>query len=155
MGSYVYVQEMRKRGDQVAAMISLETLGYYSDEPLTQNFPLPLLRYFYPRAGNFVAFVGNFKYSKLLRTSLNAFRRKTNFPSEGIVVPGWLIGVDWSDHWSFWKAGSPAIMISDTALFRDPNYHSSLDTPEKINYQALARVTSGLPDVIKSIDQKL
>lgn len=152
MGSYVYANEIKKRGDRVAAMISLETLGYYTDEPLTQNFPLPLLRYFYPQVGNFVAFVGNYQYSKLLRTSLAAFRKGASFPSEGIVAPGWLIGVDWSDHWSFWRAGFPAIMITDTALFRDPYYHTIRDTPEKINYPALARVTSGLRYVVEAIE---
>lgn len=151
MGSYLYAKEVKQRGDRVAAMVSLETLGYYTDEPLTQSFPLPLLRYFYPQVGNFVAFVGSYQYSALLRKSLAAFRGNASFPSEGMVAPGWLVGVDWSDHWSFWKAGYPALMITDTALFRDPYYHTIRDTPEKINYPALARITSGLRDVIMAL----
>ena len=82
---------------------------------------------------------------------LGAFRDSAYFPSQGIVAPGWLVGVDWSDHWSFWEAGYPAIMVTDTALFRYPYYHMSNDTPDKINYSSLARVTSGLRAVVGAL----
>jgi Zn-dependent M28 family amino/carboxypeptidase len=148
MGSWVYAQQAAAGGDQFAGMISLETLGYYTAEPLTQRFPLPLMRWFYPHRGDFLALVGNYKSSGLLKRSVKTFRQHAGFPSQGIVAPGWLPGVDWSDHWSFWKVGSPAIMATDTALYRYPYYHGVDDTVEKLNYDALARVVTGLQAVI-------
>jgi hypothetical protein len=148
MGSWVYARQALQSGDRLVSMISLETIGYYTREPLSQRFPLPMLRYFYPDRGDFVALVGNFRSGPLLKRSVKAFRQKGAFPSEGIVAPGWLLGVDWSDHWSFWKIGCPAIMATDTALFRYPHYHAVDDTPDKLNYEALTRVVSGLEAMI-------
>jgi hypothetical protein len=148
MGSWVYARQAQQSGDRLVGMISLETIGYYTSEPLSQRFPLPMLRYFYPDHGNFVALVGNFRSSPLLKRSVKAFRQRGAFPSEGIVAPGWLPGVDWSDHWSFWKIGCPAIMATDTALFRYPHYHTVDDTPDKLNYEALTKVVSGLEAMI-------
>ena len=148
MGSLVYANQALQNGDRIAAMISLETIGYYTSEPLSQKFPLPLLRYFYPERGDFVALVGNLRSGSLLKRSVKAFRQRGAFPSEGIVAPGWLLGVDWSDHWSFWKIACPAIMVTDTALFRYPYYHSVRDTPDKVNYEALTRVVNGLEAMI-------
>lgn len=148
MGSLVYANQALQNGDRIAAMISLETIGYYTSEPLSQKFPLPLLRYFYPERGDFVALVGNLRSGPLLKRSVKAFRQRGAFPSEGIVAPGWLLGVDWSDHWSFWQIACPAIMVTDTALFRYPYYHSVHDTPDKVNYEALTRVVNGLEAMI-------
>lgn len=148
MGSQVYVRQALQRGDRFVGMISLETIGYYTSEPLSQWFPLPLLRYFYPERGDFVALVGNLRSRKLLKRSVKAFRSRDVFPSQGIVAPGWLPGVDWSDQWSFWKIGCPSIMVTDTALFRYPYYHSVHDTPDKLNYDALTRVVRGMETVI-------
>ena len=151
MGSLIYAQQLQERGDRVGAMIALETVGYFTDEPLSQKFPLPLLRLFYPRQGNFLAFVGNYRSGGLLRTCVSSFRKNAELPSEGIIAPGWLLGVDWSDHWSFWRAGIPAIMVTDTALFRYPFYHTTSDTPDKLNYEALTKVASGLLTVIEEL----
>lgn len=151
MGSWVYARQALQDGDRLVGMITLETLGYYTREPLSQSFPLPLLRYFYPDRGDFIALVGNLRSRQLLRRSVKAFRNQQVFPSEGIVAPGWVPGVDWSDHWSFWKIGCPAIMATDTALFRYPHYHTVDDTPDKLDYDALARVVSGLEATIDEL----
>ena len=148
MGSWVYARQAQQSGDRFVGMISLETIGCYTREPLSQSFPLPLLRYFYPDRGDFLALVGNFSSRQLLKRSVKAFRSRDVFPAEGIVAPGWLLGVDWSDHWSFWKIGCPSIMATDTALFRYPYYHTVNDTADKLNYAALARVVSGLEAMI-------
>lgn len=151
MGSWVYARQVLEDGDRLFGMISLETIGYFTPEPLSQKFPMPMLRFFYPDRGDFLALVGNFSSSHLLKRSVKAFRHHGAFPSEGIVAPGWLIGVDWSDHWSFWKIGCPSIMVTDTALFRYPHYHSADDTPDKVNYDALARVVTGLRAMIETL----
>ena len=146
MGSRVYAARSRQRGEQIKAMLALETIGYYTDQPGSQHYPFPY-GLFYPDTGNFIGFVGNLSSWRLVRQALGAFRASTAFPSEGVAAPGWVMGVGWSDHWSFWQEGYPAIMITDTALFRYQHYHAATDTPEKLDYQSLARVTRGLIDV--------
>jgi Zn-dependent M28 family amino/carboxypeptidase len=104
MGSLVYAKGCRERGERVVAMLSLETIGYYTDEPSSQNYPFPLSM-FYPSTGNFIGFVSNVTWRDQLRQVVASFRRETSFPSEGAAVPDAIPGVGWSDHWSFWQAG--------------------------------------------------
>jgi hypothetical protein len=150
MGSKVYASLARKRKDNIVAMLSLETMGYYSEAPSSQQYPFPF-SFFYPHTANFIGFVGNLGSRHLVRQSLEAFRSHTQFPSEGTAAPGWITGIGWSDHWSFWRAGYRAIMVTDTALFRYEHYHTSGDTPEKIDYNRLARVTMGLSHVVTEL----
>ncbi len=152
MGSFVYAQRSRERGEIIAAMLSLETIGYYSDTSGSQQYPFPL-SLFYPSRGNFIGFIGNIQSRKLLHRAIGSFRKHAAFPSEGIAAPSFIPGVDWSDHWSFWKQGYPALMITDTAPFRYPHYHTSRDTPDKLDYERTARVVLGLSEVIKDLAQ--
>ena len=144
MGSRVYARRAKQRREKIVAMVSLETVGNYSEAEDSQMFPFPPLRFFYPTRANLIAFVANFHSRALLQRSLKAFRANSTFPTEGLVAPEWLIGVDWSDQWSFWRSGYPAIMITDTAPFRYRHYHTVGDTPDKVNYGALSRVLPGL-----------
>jgi Zn-dependent M28 family amino/carboxypeptidase len=150
MGSVVHAKAARARGERIRAMLSLETIGYYSDAPGSQQYPFPL-GFFYPERANFIGFVGNLKSRKLVSEALHAFRRHTAFPSEGAAVPGWITGVGWSDHWSFWQAGYPAIMVTDTAFFRYAHYHTAGDTPDKADYGRSARVVAGLAGTIADL----
>lgn len=147
MGSRIYAARARQRGEKIVAMLSLETIGFYSDAAHSQRYPFPL-SLFYPHTGNFIGFVGNIKSRELVRRAVGAFRRTTPFPSEGAAVPGWLTGVDWSDQWSFWQEGYQALMVTDTALFRYPYYHAPEDTPERLDYDRMARVVAGLARVV-------
>lgn len=150
MGSVVYARRARQRGEKVVAMLSLETLGYYSDQPRSQRYPFPF-GLFYPTTGDFVAFVGNTSSRALVHQTVAAFRRGVGFPSEGVAAPGALQGVGWSDHWAFWQQGYPAVMVTDTAPFRNPDYHTERDTPERLSYAPLARVVRGLSHVIEEL----
>jgi Zn-dependent M28 family amino/carboxypeptidase len=143
MGSRLYARRSRERGENIVAMLSLETIGYYSDRPGSQRYPFPL-GLFYPGTGNFLAFVSNLGSRPLLHRALRAFRRHAAFPSEGVAAPAFIPGVDWSDHWSFWAEGYGAIMVTDTAPYRYPYYHTAHDTPDKVDYERLARVVTGL-----------
>jgi hypothetical protein len=131
-------------------MLSLETIGCYADGPDTQHYPFPF-GFFYPRRGDFVAFVGNVRSRELVREVVASFRRHAAMPSEGAAPPGWVVGVGWSDHWAFWQQGYPGVMITDTALFRYPHYHLASDTPERLDYDRLARVVAGLGRVIADL----
>ena len=148
MGSMVYAKSCRENGDDIIAMISVETIGYYTDEPDSQSYPFPF-NLVYPPVGNFIAFISNTGPSAaLLRECIGVFREKCEFPSEGGAIPGFIPGVGWSDHWSFWQYDYPAIMVTDTAPFRYPHYHQAEDTPDKLDYDRMARVVSGLETVI-------
>ncbi len=147
MGSYRYAQRSRERGENIVGMLALETIGCYFEEGGTQQYPFPL-GLWYPAKGNFIAFVSNISSRSFLREIITAFRKHAAFPSEGGSFPWFIPGIFWSDHWSFWKMGYPAIMITDTAPFRYPYYHSGNDTPDKLDYDRLARVVNGLEQVI-------
>ena len=150
MGSRVYARRARRAGDRIIAMFSLETIGCYDHRPGSQRYPLPFTA-FYPNTGNFIGFVSNLTSRKLLRRAISSFRSHTRFPSEGVAAPGWFTGIGWSDHWSFWKENYPAVMITDTALFRYSPYHTRFDTPEKISYADLARVVAGIQRVVTDL----
>jgi hypothetical protein len=150
MGSLVYARKLRRDGAVVSAMISLEMLGYYSDAPGSQKYPAPL-SLFYPDRGNFIGFVGNGRSRALLRRAVRRFRESAKLPSEGVAAPASWPGIGWSDHWSFWQQGYPAVMITDTALFRNQYYHTPLDTAEKLDFDRMARVVEGVHEVVASL----
>lgn len=154
MGSHRYARRAHERGDNITAMLSLETIGYYSDADGSQQYPNPVYAWLYPNTGNFIGFVGNLASRKLVRQCLGSFRRHSTFPSEGIAAPGRMMGIHWSDHWSFWQEGYPALMVTDTALFRYPHYHASTDLPDSIDYERLARVVEGLAKVAVDLAQQ-
>ena len=151
MGSLVYARRSKQRGDKISAMISLETIGYFSDEPHSQRYPSPGLGLLYPRVGNFIGFVSNVQSRALLRRVIALFRKQAKIPSEGAWLPAFIPGVSWSDQWSFWQHGYPAIMVTDTAPFRYPYYHSSSDTPDKLDYDRFTLVVSGMEKVIEEL----
>jgi hypothetical protein len=150
MGSRVYARQSRAQGDRIVAMLSLETMGCYSDRRGSQRYPFPF-GLLYPRTGNFIAFVGNMRSRALVRRCVGAFRRAARFPSEAAAAPGYLPGVFWSDHWSFWREGYRAVMVTDTAPFRYPHYHTAADTPAQVDYERLARVVDGLTGVVNEL----
>lgn len=143
MGSAVYARAARGRGDPIALMICLETLGCYTDAPGSQHYP-PLLGLCYPDRGNFVAFVSNLRSRKALRRLVRAFRARSDFPAQWLASPAIIPGLGWSDHASFWRQGYRALMVTDTAFYRYPYYHTAADTPDRLDYAPLARVAGGL-----------
>lgn len=150
MGSLVYAKELKRRGENVVAAISLETIGMYSDQEGSQQYPA-VLGTVYPKKGNFIAFVGNVGSAELVRRAVAAFRKSVNFPVEGAAAPAAVTGVSWSDHWSFWEQGYPAIMVTDTAPFRNPHYHQPSDAPGTLDFDRMARVVSGMKGVINDL----
>jgi hypothetical protein len=151
MGSFVYAKRCQARGDRIAGMISLETIGYFSDARGSQRYPSPGLGLFYPTTGNFIAFAGNTSSRSLLRATVAAFRKAGRLPCQGAALPAAIPGIGWSDQWSFWQCGYPAIMVTDTAPFRYPHYHEPTDTPDKLNYDRFALVVSGMEKTIAEL----
>ncbi len=150
MGSRVYAKQAHDRNDQILAMFSLEMLGYYSDREKSQNYPVPV-NGLYPDRGNFIGFISNLKSRELLKTSLLVFRQTANVPSEGIALLEAIRAIGRSDHASFWAYNYPALMITDTANFRSPYYHTPNDTLATLDLDRFTRVVLGLEQVIAGL----
>jgi len=144
MGSAVHAASLRKRGISVRAMIALEMIGYFTDAPGSQEYPVSILKLFYPTRGNFIGVVGKLGQGSLVRRVRRAMRRASPLPVHAISAPISLPGVDFSDHRSYWEAGYEAVMITDTAFYRNPNYHAADDTPETLDYARMAMVVEGV-----------
>ncbi len=150
MGSRVYARRCKERGERIIGMISLETIGYYSDVKGSQNYPFPL-NLFYPTTGNFVGFAANTASASFLKEVIGLFRTHARIPSEGGAVPEAITGIGWSDHWSFWQEGYAALMVTDSALYRYPHYHSANDTPDKLDYALMALVIEGMQQTVRAL----
>jgi Zn-dependent M28 family amino/carboxypeptidase len=151
MGSVVYANAARARGDRIMGMLSLETMGYYSDEHGSQQYPVETMRGLYPDVGNFIGLVSNEESRELLEAVAHAFRSRSRVPLQAAAMPAGLPGAGWSDHWSFWQAGYPGLMVTDTAPWRYPWYHTPQDTPDKIDFEKLADVVDGLEAALGAI----
>ncbi|MDY7001391.1 MAG: M28 family peptidase, partial [Thermodesulfobacteriota bacterium] len=149
-GSRVYARRAKAQNDNITAMLCLESVAYYTDAKRSQRYPFPV-NFFYPKTGNFIAFVGNIPSRGLVRACVAGFRKSASFPCEGAALPGLLPGISWSDHRSFWAEGYRAIMITDTVPYRNPHYHTSGDRPETLDFGRAARVTAGLIPVVDEL----
>ncbi|MCK4866865.1 MAG: M28 family peptidase [Alphaproteobacteria bacterium] len=150
MGSYIHAQGILKENAELKLMISVEMIGFYSDEPGSQSYPLGFLAWLYPDKADFIGVVGGlFDRSSVARVkSLMAV--SDDLPVYSINAPAALTGVDFSDHWSFWQNGLPALMVTDTAFLRNPNYHEATDTPDTLDYRRMALAVDGLYQVAVS-----
>lgn len=150
IGSHRYVQKLRQDGASVKLMLSVEMIGYFSDEAGSQRFPAPLsplLALFYPTRGNFIGVIGRTMDRGVVARVRDLMKRRPDFPVHSINAPAFVPGIDRSDHKNFWAAGYPAAMVTDTAEFRNANYHTANDTPDTLDYARMAQVVSGLYQV--------
>lgn len=150
MGSYIYAWNAKEQGENIKIAIILETIGYYSDKPFSQRYP-PLLGLFYPNRASFIAVVGNFTVRKWVKEFARLFKQRSQFSIRSTALFDFIPGVDFSDHWSFWHMGFPAVMVTDTAFYRYPHYHSNSDTFEKLDYRCLAAAVEGIEWVISEL----
>ncbi|HEV2708002.1 MAG TPA: M28 family peptidase [Pyrinomonadaceae bacterium] len=144
MGSRVHADSLRSAGVRVRAMLSLEMIGYFSDAEESQQFPVALLKAFYPSRGNFITVVGRFGRGGLVRRVKRAMTGATELPVYSINAPRSVPGVDFSDHLNYWNVGYEAAMITDTAFYRNPHYHDSTDTADTLDYRRMASVVEGV-----------
>lgn len=151
MGSYICAKGLKDKGVKVHGMISLEMLGYFCSHEGCQLYPASLFSLFYPKKGDFISFVGNLSSRAFTREVRDSFKEVSSFPVESLNAPAFIPGVDFSDHRSFWKFGYPAFMITDTAFYRNPNYHSPGDTAETLDYKKSAELIAGLYKALRRI----
>lgn len=144
MGSAVHARSLAESGTSVRAMICLEMIGYFSDAPNSQRYPIGALGVFYPSTGNFISVVGRVGGGGLVRTVKRAMTASSPLPVYSINAPSFVPGIDFSDHLNYWKEGFPAVMVSDTSFYRNGNYHTVDDTADTLDYQRMAQVVVGV-----------
>lgn len=154
MGSQHHARQARRRGEKIVAMLCLEMVGYFRDEPGSQTVPPTIPRFLhglFPRRGNFLAAVGNPLSWKLAWPFRRGFKRGTRLPLFSIILPEKVHEIRRSDNSSFWDQGYPALMLTDTSFLRNPHYHLESDTPESLDYQRMAEVALGVASAMKRL----
>lgn len=151
MGSLVHARSLVDAGVRVRAMIALEMIGTFSDEPRSQHFPSPVLGALYPDRGDFIAVVADLDRVGLVRDVKRAMIGASPLPVRSIDAPRTLVGIDFSDHRSYWASGFDAVMVTDTAFFRNAGYHTDADSPERLDYTRMAEVVEGVLAGIRAI----
>ena len=149
-GALRYAKRCQERKENIVGMFALETLGFYSDKKGSQGYPKGMEGKF-PPTGNFVALVTNTTSKAFLEQSVAGFQRRSKFSVEGGAFPPFVLDVARSDHFAFWMAGYPGIMVTDTANFRYKEYHTPEDTWEKLNYPAFTEVVRGLRAMLQDL----
>ena len=144
MGSAWHAHALRAANRDVEFMLSLEMIGYFSDKPDSQSYPIPGMSYLYSDRGDFIALVGKLSDFGLMRRIKAIMAGATNLPVYSINAPPLLQGIDFSDHLNYWHEDFPAFMITDTAFLRNKNYHYASDTYEKLDYERMAKVIQGV-----------
>jgi Zn-dependent M28 family amino/carboxypeptidase len=143
MGSYVHAKSLHDAGVDVRGMICLEMIGFFRDKENTQAYPLGIMKLFYPSKGNFIAVVGNFSSSRLVKLVAKQMQT-TAVRVSALKAPSWVEGVNFSDHRNYWEFGYDAVMISDTAFYRNANYHEKTDTIDTLDFERMKEVVKGV-----------
>jgi Zn-dependent M28 family amino/carboxypeptidase len=151
MGSAVHVESLRRSNRRARAMICLEMIGDFSDQPGSQSFPFPALKLIYPTRGNFIAVVGRPADRRLVGLVKKAMAGVSGLRVRSMLAPPRLTGIDLSDHGSYWKAGFPAVMITDTAFYRNSRYHTAQDRPETLDYKRMATAVAGVYEAVREL----
>lgn len=143
MGSAHHAKELKKRGVPVRGMICLEMIGFYSEKDI-QQAPVEQLRFLLPKHANFIAAIANPASAKLAEGFAAAMNAAGKLQAIPLAIPASVKGADFSDHLNYWSEGFMAVMITDTAFFRNPNYHQATDTPDTLDYAKMDAVVDGV-----------
>ena len=143
MGSMVYAKHLKERKTPVEVMVSLEMIGFFSQEAI-QTYPLPGMNFFYPKTGDYIGVVGNFHSSKYVSFFKKGIRKHSSINSRSLTAPEFFGGINLSDNYSFWHHGYRAVMVTDTSFFRNMHYHQETDTIDTLNFEQMAEVVKGL-----------
>jgi len=149
MGSYVYALQARDRGENVVGMISLEMVGYFNEAEGSQAFPVPGMHWLFPDRGDFIGVVGNVASRELTLAVAESMKAGSGLPVEHLVALPFVPGIGLSDHGSFWKMGFRAVMVTDTAFYRNPNYHGESDTIETLRFDKMSQLVRGMVHVVE------
>jgi len=154
MGSSFHARMLSEAGREVSLMLSLEMIGWFSDADGSQAYPLPGLGLIYPDRGNFIAIIGRFNDWSHARKVKAAMAGASDLPVRSMNTLTQIPGIDLSDHRNYWDEGYPALMITDTAFYRNPHYHEADDTPDKLDYQRMAQAVQGVFAVVQAYSSR-
>ena len=143
-GSAVHAASLVKEQKKIRIVIDLEMIGFFSDDDGSQSYPARLLGLIYPSRGNFITVIGKLGQGDSVRRVKSAMRSASPLPVYSMSAPAFVEGIDWSDHTNYWNAGYEAVMISDTAFYRNTAYHTIHDTPDRLDYKRMAMVVQGV-----------
>lgn len=144
MGSFIHAKSLKDSNTKVSGMICLEMIGYFKEEKRTQDYPIGLLKLFYGSKGNYITVVNKFSKGKAARKFTKKMDRFTTLPVKKFNGPKSLTGIDFSDHLNYWKMGYSACMVTDTAFYRNKNYHKKTDEMGTLNISKMACVINGV-----------
>jgi Zn-dependent M28 family amino/carboxypeptidase len=144
MGSAVHARSLAESGKRASLMLSLECIGYFSDARGSQDHPVRLLNVMYPTTGNFISLVGFYQDGDVARQVKAAMKSASDLPVYSINAPGFVVGVDFSDHLNYWNEGFVGMMVTDTAFYRNKAYHTPQDTADRLDYRRMAKVVDGV-----------
>jgi hypothetical protein len=150
MGSAHHAASLRAAGRDVSLMLALEMIGWFSDEAGSQTYPFPGMSLLYPDKGDFIAVIGRFNDWADTRKVKAAMRGAGDLPVHSMNSLSSIPGVDFSDHLNYWAEGYPALMITDTAFYRNPHYHTAEDTYDRLDYARMAKVVAGVFAVVQA-----
>lgn len=153
MGSVRHAQALKATGREVRGALVLEMIGTFTDAPDSQDYPLPGLSLIYGSRGDYLAVVGEVGGARFTRKVKAAMRGACDLPIKSINAPSSIPGIDFSDHRSYWAVGLPAVMLTDTAFFRNPRYHTSTDTPDRLDYRRMAETVRAAYGVIEALSK--
>jgi Zn-dependent M28 family amino/carboxypeptidase len=151
MGSQDYAWRCRERKEDIRGMFCLETIGCYSDQPDSQRWPSSAMNLVLPTVGDFICFVGSIGSARFIRQCAVQFEKAGRFPLVAAAVPVSIEEVNWSDHRGFAEARYEGFMITDTAPLRYAHYHQPTDTPDKIDFDSMARVVRGVEEMTRGL----
>jgi hypothetical protein len=154
MGSAHHAKLLHDRKVKVKCMIALEMIGYFSSAADSQLYPMPALKIFYPNKGNFIAIVGRLGQRKIVRKIKGLMKGATDLAVSSINAPTIVPGIDFSDHSNYWKYGYDAVMVTDTAFYRNQAYHEPGDTAERLNYESMGKAVIQVFEAIKGLARK-
>ena len=153
MGSAIHAKSLSDHAGSIRGVIVLEMVGYFNDKWGSQSYPAPLLYLMYPSRGNFIGVVSRWDQGEWVKTVKVAMKGRTDLPVYSIRAPVALPGVDFSDHRNYWPHGIPALMVTDTAFYRNKAYHTAEDTPDRLDYRRMAQVTVAVFAAVNSISR--
>lgn len=150
-GSAVHAQSMKQNQVDIKAMICLEMIGYYSDKPNSQQYPIPELSAIYPSVGNFIVVVGKTGQEALVQEVKASMQQVANIDVQSINAPPQMIGITFSDHASYWNESYPAVMINNTSFYRNPHYHEATDTIDTLDFDKMSEVVKGVYQAVVNL----
>jgi Zn-dependent M28 family amino/carboxypeptidase len=151
MGSYVHARSLAKSNTEVYGMISLDMIGYFSDEKKSQSYPFGILSLFYGKRANYITVIKKFGSGSFARRFARKYKSTDIIRAKKFTAPGKSPGISYSDHANYWKFGYSAVLITDTSIFRNNNYHLKSDTVETLDIRRMAKVIDGLFLALRSI----